>query len=374
MLEGIMMKNGDAYAVAVRTPDNQIVLKVDEYHMFSGKRKWAKLPVIRGVFNFVDSMILGMQTLAYSADFFEEEAEGESGKEKNGESSGKREQDRESRGGNGEAKESQGRNGQGKESPDIKERGGKTGNAKEEGGMGKAAMALTVTVSILLAVGIFMVLPVVLVSFLRRFTQSSALIALTEGVVRIGIFLAYVALISRMEDIKRVFMYHGAEHKCINCVEHGMELNVENVMKSSRLHKRCGTSFLLIVMLISVVFFMFVRVETLWLRILSRICFIPLIAGVSYEFIRLAGNSDGGFVDLLSKPGLCLQKLTTKEPDERMAQVAIAAVEAVFDWKKYLEENFKQDSPGLRNLESEKPGLKNSHQGICSQKNKNQEG
>lgn len=316
VLEGIMMKNGDAYAVAVRTPDNQIVLKVDEYHMFSAKRKWAGLPVIRGVFNFVDSMVLGMRTLAYSADFFEEESEGESGKEKGGTSlNGNREN---------------------KESPDKKEKG-------EEAGMGKAAMALTVAVSILLAVGIFMVLPVVLVSFLRRFTQSSALIALTEGVVRIGIFLAYVALISRMEDIKRVFMYHGAEHKCINCVEHGLELNVENVMKSSRLHKRCGTSFLLIVMLVSVVFFMFVRVETLWLRILTRVCFIPLIAGVSYEFIRLAGNSDGGLVNLLSKPGLCLQRLTTREPDESMAQVAIEAVEAVFDWRKYLEENFGKE-------------------------------
>lgn len=314
VLEGIMMKNGDAYAVAVRTPDNQIVLKVDEYHMFSARRKWAGLPVIRGVFNFVDSMVLGMQTLAYSADFFEEESEEKSGKE------------------------------QDKESPGNEvwgEEAGKVKNQKEEGGMGTVAMALTVAISILLAVGIFMVLPVVLVSFLRRFTQSSALIALTEGVVRIGIFLAYVALISRMEDIKRVFMYHGAEHKCINCVEHGMELNVENVMKSSRLHKRCGTSFLLIVMIVSVVFFMFVRVETLWLRILTRICFIPLIAGVSYEFIRLAGNSDSGLVNLLSRPGLCLQRLTTKEPDERMAQVAIAAVEAVFDWKKYLEENFK---------------------------------
>lgn len=313
VLEGIMMKNGDAYAVAVRTPEDQIVLKVDEYHMFSSTRKWTRLPVIRGVFNFVDSMILGMRTLAYSADFFEEESESENGKK------------------------------QDKERPAGKGRGGEE---KEESGMGKAAMAMTVAFSILLAVGIFMVLPVVLVSFLRKVTQSSALIALAEGLVRIGIFLAYVALISRMEDIKRVFMYHGAEHKCINCVEHGMELNVENVMKSSRLHKRCGTSFLLIVMIVSVVFFMFVRVETLWLRILTRICFIPLIAGVSYEFIRLAGSSDSGLVELLSRPGLCLQRLTTKEPDESMAQVAITAVEAVFDWKKYLKENFGGEYAG----------------------------
>lgn len=333
VLEGIMMKNGDAYAVAVRTTDDQIVLKVDEYHMFSSKRKWASLPVLRGVFNFVDSMILGMQTLAYSADFFEEESEAGNEKEK----------DRENPAGvirDADAPE--------KEKLNKKEQD--SAPQKEESGMGKAEMALTVAVSILLAVGIFMVLPVVLVSFLRRFTQSSALIALTEGVVRIGIFLAYVALISRMEDIKRVFMYHGAEHKCINCVEHGMELNVENVMKSSRLHKRCGTSFLLIVMLVSVVFFMFVRVETLWLRVLTRIGFIPLIAGVSYEFIRLAGNSDGGLVNLLSKPGLCLQKLTTQEPDEGMVQVAIAAVEAVFDWKKYLEDNFKRENLNQENL------------------------
>lgn len=347
VLEGIMMKNGDAYAVAVRTSDGQIALKVDEYHMFSARQKWAGLPVIRGVFNFVDSMILGMRTLAYSADFFEEESEGENARKDRENLSARKQVGEEYReatqGTDRQSEEIRGAKGQKKEQ---KGEGTKAGASREEGGLDPAAMAVTVAVSILLAVGIFMVLPVVLVSFLRRFTQSSALIALAEGVVRIGIFLAYVALISRMEDIKRVFMYHGAEHKCINCVEHGLELNVENVMKSSRMHKRCGTSFLLIVMLISVVFFMFVRVETLWLRILTRICFIPLIAGVSYEFIRLAGNSDGSLVNLLSKPGLCLQRLTTREPDEPMVQVAIEAVEAVFDWRKYLEENFNRETPG----------------------------
>ena len=152
-------------------------------------------------------------------------------------------------------------------------------------------------------------------------------------------FFTYIVLISKMEDIQRVFMYHGAEHKCINCIESGMELNVENVMKSSKEHKRCGTSFLLFVMFVSVIFFLFIRVSSPWLRVLVRILLMPVIAGVSYELIRLAGNSDNPVVSLLSKPGLALQKLTTKEPEPDMVEVAICAVEAVFDWKAYLAEH-----------------------------------
>lgn len=158
--------------------------------------------------------------------------------------------------------------------------------------------------------------------------------------MRILIFIGYVALISFMEDIKRVFMYHGAEHKCINCIEHGLDLNVENVRKSSKQHKRCGTSFLLIVMVISIIFLMFINVEDRVLRLVLRLVVIPIIAGVSYEFIKLAGNSDNKFVDILSKPGLWLQNLTTREPDDDMIEVAIASVEAVFDWKEYQAENF----------------------------------
>ena len=147
-------------------------------------------------------------------------------------------------------------------------------------------------------------------------------------------------MVSRMEDIKRTFMYHGSEHKCINCIEHGLELNVANVRASSKEHKRCGTSFIMIVMVISILFFMVIRTDTIWLRIVSRIVLIPVIAGVSYEVLKLAGNSDNPVVNLLSKPGMAIQKMTTSEPDDGMIEVAIQAVEAVFDWQAYLDENF----------------------------------
>ena len=200
----------------------------------------------------------------------------------------------------------------------------------------------TVAFSVILSVALFILLPYFIASFLRKVTQSEALIAVAEACVRMLLFLGYLLLISRMKDIQRVFMYHGAEHKCINCVEHGLELNVENVMKSSREHKRCGTSFLLFVMIVSIIFFLFIRVSSPWLRVVVRLLLLPVIAGVSYEIIRLAGNSDHWLVAWLSKPGLALQRLTTREPEPEMAEVAIKAVEAVFDWKAYLRENFPE--------------------------------
>lgn len=200
----------------------------------------------------------------------------------------------------------------------------------------------TVTFSIVFSVALFIMLPYFIASFLRNVTRSEGLIAVAEACVRMLLFLGYLLLISRMKDIQRVFMYHGAEHKCINCVEHGMELTVENVMKSSREHKRCGTSFLLFVMIVSIIFFLFIRVTSPWLRVVVRLALLPVIAGVSYEIIRLAGRSENRLVGLLSKPGLALQRLTTREPEPDMAEVAIRAVEAVFDWKAYLEENFPE--------------------------------
>lgn len=198
-------------------------------------------------------------------------------------------------------------------------------------------MGLTVAFSVVLAVGIFMILPYGISLLFEKVFTSHWVIALLEGVLRLLIFLGYVAGISLMPDIKRVYMYHGAEHKCINCIESGLDLNVENVRKSSRLHKRCGTSFLLIVMLISILFFMFIQVDQGALRLILRILLIPVIAGVSYEFIRLAGRSDHAIVNIFSKPGLMLQKITTQEPQDDMIEVAIASVEAVFDWKGYVE-------------------------------------
>lgn len=300
VMEGIMMRNGSEYSVAVRKENGEIEVKKETYKGVGSKCKLFRLPFIRGIFRFVDSLVLGMKSLNYSASLFMEDGEEE-------------------------------------EEPGRFEKWlqKKFGDKAE-----KVIMDLTMVISIILAMGIFMVFPTWVSTLMKPLLGNGIWMALFEGVLRIAIFIAYVGLISLMPDIKRTYMYHGAEHKCINCIEHGMPLTVENVMKSSKEHKRCGTSFLLIVMVISILFFLVIRPETLWLRLVSRILLIPVIAGVSFEFLRLAGNSDNPVVNLLSKPGLMLQGLTTKEPDEKMAEVAICAVEAVFDWKAYEEANF----------------------------------
>lgn len=299
VMEGIMMRNGSEYSVAVRKENGEIEVKKETYKGVGSKCKLFRLPFIRGIFSFVDSLVLGMKSLNYSASLFMEDGE--------------------------------------EEEPGRFEKWlqKKFGDKAE-----KVIMDLTMVISIILAMGIFMVFPTWVSTLMKPLLGNGIWMALFEGVLRIAIFIAYVGLISLMPDIKRTYMYHGAEHKCINCIEHGMPLTVENVMKSSKEHKRCGTSFLLIVMVISILFFLAIRPETLWLRLVSRILLIPVIAGVSFEFLRLAGNSDNPVVNLLSKPGLMLQGLTTKEPDEKMAEVAICAVEAVFDWKAYEEANF----------------------------------
>ena len=300
VMEGVMMKNQDRYAVAVRKPDHQIDVKVENYKSTIKNEKIRHLPIVRGVVNFVESLVLGMSTLMYSASFFEDEEEDNKKKNLSEEERRKLEE---------------------------KEK-------KQE----KALMGGTVAFSIVFALALFFALPYFLSGFFHKVIASETLIALIEGLIRLAIFLGYIAIISLTPDIKRVFMYHGAEHKCINCIEHGMELNIENVRKSSRLHKRCGTSFLLIVMLISIVFFMFIRVDSRIQQLVLRLLLIPVIAGVSYEFIRLAGRYDNWFVNALSQPGLWMQRLTTREPEDDMIEVGIASVEAVFDWKKWQKE------------------------------------
>ena len=304
-MEGVMMKNQEKYAVAVRKPDHEIEVKVSEYTGIIRNKKIRNMPILRGVFSFIESLVLGMQTLTYSASFFEDEEVDKKKKEPMTEEERRRQEQKEK---------------------------------KQENAM----MGGTVVLSIVLAVAVFMMLPYYLSTLFQKVITSQWVIALLEGVIRLVIFIGYVALISLMKDIRRVYMYHGAEHKCINCIEHGMDLTVDNVRKSSRFHKRCGTSFLLIVMLVSILFFMFIRVDSPILRVVLRLLLIPVIAGVSYEFIRLAGRSDNAVVNLLSKPGLWLQGLTTKEPDDSMIEVGIKAVEAVFDWKTWQEENLKQ--------------------------------
>ena len=206
----------------------------------------------------------------------------------------------------------------------------------------KIMMGFTVAFSIVAAVGIFMVLPYFLSDLLKNYISSRGVLTALEGVIRMVVFLLYIGLISRMKDIQRTFMYHGAEHKCINCIEHGMPLTVENVRKSSRQHKRCGTSFLFFVMIVSIIFCFFITAESQVLKVGIRIALMPVIAGVSYEIIRLAGSSENPVVNVLSKPGMWVQMMTTKEPDDSMIEVAIRAVEEVFDWKAYLEENFSK--------------------------------
>lgn len=298
VLEGIMMKNKDAYAVAVRKADGSIVVDREEFQGVLHGSVWKKVPFVRGIFNFLDSMILGMRTLTYSASFYEEE---------------------EDKG--AEEKHSLFEKMFGEKAEDV-------------------AMGLTMVCSLALAVGIFMILPYFISGLLSSYVRNASLTAIIEGLIRIFLFVLYVVGISAMKDIHRLYQYHGAEHKCINCIEKGRPLTVRNVMRSSRQHKRCGTSFLLFVMLVSVVLFFFIRVENPFYRVGIRILLIPVIAGISYEIIRLAGNSNHIFVRILSAPGMWLQKLTTREPDESMVEVAIASVEAVFDWKAYLKETF----------------------------------
>ncbi len=289
-----MMRNGQEYAVAVRKPDGEIQVEKDRWESFMDHHKALNIPFVRGIFNFVDSLRLGMKILNFSASFYDEE-----------------EQEKDEK---AQKKES-------------------------------VIMGITMCVAVVLAVGIFVMLPMFLSSLFRTFIKSRALMGLIEGVIRLVIFIGYVLLISLMKDIRRVYMYHGAEHKCINCIEHGLPLTVENVRKSSKQHKRCGTSFLLFVVIVSILFSMVIQTDTLWLKMLLRILLIPVIAGISYEILKLAGRSDNWLVNLISKPGLMLQGLTTREPDDEMIEVGIRSVEAVFDWKKYEKETFGLSFP-----------------------------
>lgn len=327
VMEGIMMKNKDRYSVAVRKSDGTIEVMEDTYKSIGGDNPVVKLPFIRGIFAFVDSLVLGMKTLSWSASFIELEEE-ESSAEVSKKVSGEKPD---------EAAASEGDK---KQAGDDKTNQNEKAEGEKENSLPGWMLALTVAFSIVMAIGIFMLLPYFITEFFRGLGASDKLLAVMEGVLRILIFVLYVGLISLMQDIKRVYMYHGAEHKCINCIENGMELKVENVMASSRLHTRCGTSFMLFVMFVSILLFMLIRTDNPGLRLLFRILLIPVISGISYEIIRLAGKSSNIIVRLISAPGLCLQKITTREPDEAMVEVAISAVEKVFDWREYLKENF----------------------------------
>ncbi len=302
VLEGVMMRNKDDYAVAVRRQNGEIVVKKDTYEGILHNKTVYKIPILRGVLSFIDSLVLGMRTLNFSSDIYMEEEEAKDGKQ-----------------GEKEEKEEKGK--------------------KKDTSEGFVSVLVTI-VSVVIALGLFMILPYFLSQFFKGIISNGYVLSLIEGVIRLLIFVVYIKLISLMQDIRRVFMYHGAEHKCINCIESGMELTVENAAKASREHRRCGTSFLLYVMVVSIIFFAFIQTPDRILKVLLRIVLIPVVAGVAYEFIRAAGRSTNPLIRALSVPGLWMQRLTTSEPDSEMLQVAIRSVEEVFDWREYLKENF----------------------------------
>lgn len=299
VIEGVMMRNGNDYAVAVRKPDQTIEVKKDQFIGLNAKWHMKKVPIIRGVLAFIDSLVLGMSTLTYSASFYEDEEETEKEKDKD-----------------------------------------------KDGKSDAVFMGLTVALSVVIAVVLFMLTPFFISSLFGKVIKSPMTLAVIEGLIRIAIFFIYIVAISQMKDIQRVFMYHGAEHKTINCIEHGAELTPENAAKYSRLHKRCGTSFLLIVMVVSIICFMFIRVDNMALKIVLRVILVPVIAGVSYEVIQWAGRSESCLVNIVSKPGLMLQKLTTREPDLEMLEVAIASIEAIYDWRQFQAENAAAGASG----------------------------
>ena len=308
VMEGIMMRHKDKYSIAVRRPDKEIELKVEDYKCVFGNAKFLRYPLIRGVVSFVDSLVVGTKCLMYSAEIAGDEEDAQ----KNAALS-------------------------------EEERAAK--KAKEDKQF-KWLLYVTVAISIIVSIAAFMLLPYALASLCRKVGASEFVVTIVEAFVKLALFMGYMLLISRMKDIQRTFMYHGAEHKCINCVEHGLPLTVENVMASSRQHKRCGTSFLFLVMLVSIfLHFIFVLVPVYWVRLFGRLLMVPVVAGISFEIIQWAGRSDSKLANFFSKPGLAMQLLTTKEPTEDMAEVAIKAVEAVFDWRAYLKEEFGKDIP-----------------------------
>lgn len=284
VLEGIMMKNKEAYAVAVRTMEGTIAVERHTYKGIFAHPHLKDIPFVRGVFAFVDSLVLGMRSLSVSASYFDEEP-------------------------------------------------------KKDGGRDRIIMASTMLFSVAAALCIFMLLPYWIGGLLTQGERKGIVFSVTEGVIRLLLFFLYLALISRMKDIRRTFMYHGAEHKCINCIETGKELTVDNVRKSSRRHKRCGTSFLFFVMIVSVILCFFITADTAAARLLLRLALLPVVAGISYELIRLAGRTEHPLINALSAPGMWVQSLTTLEPDDSMIEVAIAAVEAVFDWRSWQKES-----------------------------------
>ena len=290
VIEGVMMRGRAMYAMAVRNGEGQLVIEKTKIDTSITDKAFFKLPIVRGVVSFITSLIFGTKILMRSAEIAGEDL------------------------------------GQDEEPGKIE----KWLTDKLGDKFNDILIYFSVALSLVLGIGLFFLLPTVIGNFFKAFVPIWFL-GVVEGITRLIIFFIYIVLISKMKEIQRVFQYHGAEHKTINCFENGEELTVENVMKHTRLHKRCGTSFLFLVMAVSMVVFIFVRVDTLWLRLISRIVLVPVVSGLSYEVLRWAGRSNSKIVDLVSFPGLCIQKMTTAEPDASQIEAAIAAMKGVLE-------------------------------------------
>jgi len=377
VIEGVMMRNKSKYALAVRKPDGDIEVTKDVFLGISDKIPIFRLPFLRGIAALFDSLSIGMKTLSYSAEYYEEEEKNaeelrkikkisEKARKKSDidklQADKKEEEDVKPDEIAGESdeeeivvrewkdpSEQQMAEVKAKNRPDSRKKSDvtvKEGFKREKNSTSKKDALITAFITVLsfvLVIILFVMVPFILAELFGNKINSYGIRSVIEGLIRLVIFVAYIKAISMMKDIKRVFMYHGAEHKVINCIEKGHELDVRNARRQSRLHKRCGTSFLLFVIFVSIIVFVFIQVDIIWLRMLLRIVLVPFIAGIAYELIRLAGRSNNIIVNIISVPGFLLQGLTTKEPDDSMLEVAIASVNAVFDWEKYQEKERRYD-------------------------------
>ncbi|SNX53567.1 DUF1385 domain-containing protein [Thermoanaerobacterium sp. RBIITD] len=287
VIEGVMMRGHNSVATAIRKGD-EIIVKKDMAKPLTKKYKILSIPFIRGTIALIDSLIIGIKTLTYSAEMIEGEDEEPS-----------------------------------KFDLFLKKMFGDK--------LDDIVMFFSVAVSLAISIVVFFIGPTYIAGFIKKYTENTILINFAEGVIRVGIFLLYLVLISHMKDIRRVFEYHGAEHKTIHCFEHEEALTVENARKYTTLHPRCGTNFLFIVMIVSIIVFSFLKWPTLYIRIISRVLLLPVVAGISYEVIKIAGHSDSKIIGALIYPGLLMQKLTTKEPDDSQLEVAIASLKSVLE-------------------------------------------
>ena len=321
VMEGVMMNGIHHYAVACRTAKGEILSEIFERGSLTEKYKFLNIPIVRGVIKFAESLVIGFKTTDYAAEIYAADVDDDEAKNADGAGDSVGVHDAE---GAGDSKDTE----TSKKAPKEKNFLEKFWEEKQE----SILTALAFGLAIILALGLFVALPVALSRLVyNHLVQSTVLLGVMEGVIRMLIFLLYLYLISKIKDIRRTFEYHGAEHKCIHCFEAGLPFTVENVRKQTRFHKRCGTSFLFIIMIVSILVFAFIRITNPVARFFTHLALIPLIAGLSYEVLKLSARSDSALVNALVAPGLWIQRVTTREPDDEEIEVGIASVKKLFE-------------------------------------------